>query len=45
MKDITTIIDSFTTTLKGVYHPRINYPTLEEDTNPPDEALAAAEKP
>lgn len=31
LKDLNTIIDSFTATLRGVYHPRILYPTLEEN--------------
>ncbi len=34
MKDLTTIIDSFVGTLKGVYHPRIAYPNPEEQTRP-----------
>ncbi len=34
MKDLTTITESFTTTLRGVYHPRIKYPKLDEDTQP-----------
>ena len=33
MKDLHTVIDSFTTTLRGIYHPRIQYPK-EEDTRP-----------
>ena len=34
MSDLTTIIESFTTTLRGVYHPRIQYPKKDEDTQP-----------
>lgn len=40
LKDLTDIIDSFTATLKGTYHSRVNYPTVkkkpsnEEDTVP-----------
>jgi hypothetical protein len=29
LQDLNIIIDSFTTTLRGVYHPRIQYPKLE----------------
>ncbi len=29
LRDLNEIVDSFTTTLKGVYHPRIEYPKLE----------------
>jgi putative nucleotidyltransferase with HDIG domain len=32
MKDIEEIIDSFTTTLRGVYHPRIEYPKVDQTT-------------
>lgn len=32
LNDIEEIIDSFTTTLRGVYHPRIEYPKLDEAT-------------
>jgi hypothetical protein len=32
LQDITEIIDSFTTTLRGVYHPRIDYPKAEPVT-------------
>jgi putative nucleotidyltransferase with HDIG domain len=31
LKDLNVIIDSFTATLRGVYHPRIQYPKLESD--------------
>ncbi|RLD06746.1 MAG: hypothetical protein DRI56_07650 [Chloroflexota bacterium] len=30
LKDLTTIIDSFTATLKGTYHSRINYPEMKK---------------
>lgn len=30
LKDLNTVINSFTTTLRGVYHPRIQYPKVEE---------------
>jgi cyclic-di-AMP phosphodiesterase PgpH len=29
LRDLDTIADSFTTTLRGIYHPRIQYPALE----------------
>ena len=32
LNDIEEIIDSFTTTLRGVYHPRIEYPKVDEKT-------------
>ena len=31
LHDLNTIIESFTTTLRGVYHPRIHYPKIEEE--------------
>ena len=34
MSDLTTISESFTTTLRGVFHPRIQYPKPDEDTRP-----------
>jgi len=42
-----TIIDSFTATLRGVYHPRIEYPKLEgkpETAEPPAAGLPAGEE-
>jgi cyclic-di-AMP phosphodiesterase PgpH len=30
LKDLNTIVNSFTSTLRGVYHPRIQYPKLED---------------
>lgn len=33
LQDINQIADSFTTTLRGVYHPRVKYPTLETPQN------------
>lgn len=30
LKDLTTIIDSFTATLKGTYHSRVNYPKVKK---------------
>jgi hypothetical protein len=29
LRDLEAIVDSFTATLKGIYHPRIQYPKLE----------------
>jgi hypothetical protein len=37
LRDLDTIVDSFTTTLRGIYHPRIEYPILEKT------AVSAAE--
>jgi hypothetical protein len=34
MQDLNTVVDSFTSTLRGVYHPRITYPALDEETQP-----------
>ncbi|MDH5507586.1 MAG: HDIG domain-containing protein [Anaerolineae bacterium] len=42
MKDLKIITESFTTTLRGVYHPRIKYPKSFQD-NEPDEALDVSE--
>lgn len=33
LQDLDAIIDSFTATLRGIYHPRIQYPKLETITN------------
>lgn len=34
LRDLDTIIDSFTTTLRGIYHPRLEYPKFEKITPP-----------
>jgi hypothetical protein len=34
LRDLDTIVDSFTTTLRGIYHPRIEYPQLEKPAAP-----------
>jgi putative nucleotidyltransferase with HDIG domain len=34
LKDLDRIIDSFTATLKGIHHPRVEYPTLDVPTQP-----------
>jgi putative nucleotidyltransferase with HDIG domain len=34
LKDLDAINDSFTATLKGIYHPRIEYPSLDVPTQP-----------
>jgi putative nucleotidyltransferase with HDIG domain len=34
MRDLRDIIESFTTTLRGVYHPRIEYPKTDQTTLP-----------
>jgi membrane-associated HD superfamily phosphohydrolase len=38
MRDLNTIIESFVTTLRGSYHPRIQYPAAEP--SPASEPLA-----
>jgi putative nucleotidyltransferase with HDIG domain len=49
LKELSIIVDSFTATLKGIYHPRVEYPTLDVPTRPvPDlsvEDLDQVEKP
>lgn len=42
IRDLNEILDSFTATLKGVYHPRIEYPRLKEK---PQTLLAAEVQP
>lgn len=39
LRDLEAIADSFTTTLRGVYHPRIEYPILEKTTPSATEAI------
>jgi putative nucleotidyltransferase with HDIG domain len=34
LRNLNAIVDSFTTTLKGVYHPRIQYPKLDQILQP-----------
>jgi hypothetical protein len=34
LRDLDAIVDSFTTTLRGIYHPRIQYPKLEAASKP-----------
>lgn len=34
LRDLDDIVDSFTTTLRGMYHPRIEYPQLDKPTQP-----------
>ena len=52
LKDLDTIIETFTTTLKGVNHPRVEYPTFDVPTRPntllaykPDESQPSPEIP
>jgi putative nucleotidyltransferase with HDIG domain len=43
IKDLDTIINSFAATLKGVYHPRVEYPTLDAPTQPiPDQIVGVS---
>jgi hypothetical protein len=34
LRDLDRIVDSFTATLRGIYHPRIQYPQLEPGAEP-----------
>ena len=47
LKDLEVIIDSFTSTLRGVYHPRIQYPQSETDvkTRPAPYRIPDADTP
>ena len=42
-KDLNIILEIFTSTLKGVYHPRLEYPTLDQKTQPRKPAEMRAE--
>ena len=44
MQDLNEIVDSFTATLRGVYHPRLNYPAVEPPVSS-DPILLAVSKP
>jgi hypothetical protein len=39
LRDLEAIADSFATTLRGIYHPRIEYPILEKSTPSASEAV------
>ncbi len=43
--DLNQIADSFTTTLRSIYHPRLKYPTLDAKTQPTPLKQAPAESP
>lgn len=44
LKDLDTIVDTFAATLRGVYHPRVEYPSFDVPTRPnPLIALRSAE--
>jgi membrane-associated HD superfamily phosphohydrolase len=38
LRDLATIVDSFTTSLRGMYHPRVVYPQLEAETDQTSES-------
>jgi putative nucleotidyltransferase with HDIG domain len=38
LRDLNTILDSFTATLRGIYHPRVEYPKLEP-VNPSEQVV------
>ncbi len=42
LKELNIIVDSFTATLKGIYHPRVEYPTLDVPTRPVQDMSAEA---
>jgi putative nucleotidyltransferase with HDIG domain len=45
MRDLRDIIESFTTTLRGVYHPRIEYPKTDKPTRPvPEDTIPLPKK-
>ncbi len=46
LKELTQIVDSFTATLRGIYHPRVEYPKMQTKPTPPEhEQVAPAETP
>jgi putative nucleotidyltransferase with HDIG domain len=45
LRDLETITDSFTTTLRGIYHPRIEYPILEKTAVSAAEAVPTLPSP
>ncbi len=46
LKDLDAIVDTFAATLRGIYHPRVEYPTFDIPTRPnPLLALRLAETP
>jgi putative nucleotidyltransferase with HDIG domain len=42
LRDLAAIADSFTATLRGIYHPRIQYPQLQERPQPAESQTAPA---
>ena len=45
LKDLDVILDSFTATLKGIYHPRIKYPQLDQLATPKAGLPSPSEEP
>lgn len=45
LRDLETVASSFITTLRGIYHPRIEYPKLEKDSVPSEDPMEAAPIP
>jgi membrane-associated HD superfamily phosphohydrolase len=41
LKDLDALADSFTTTLRGMYHPRIEYPKMETPKNQENGMIAS----
>ena len=42
LRDLAAIVDSFTATLRGIYHPRIQYPQLQERPQPAESQASPA---
>ena len=40
LQNLEEVVDSFTATLRGVYHPRIEYPQADSDTKPAPSQVA-----
>jgi putative nucleotidyltransferase with HDIG domain len=45
LSELKMVADSFITTLRGIYHPRIKYPKLNEKTQPVSEVLKELQNP
>lgn len=45
LKDLNTILESFTASLRGIYHPRIQYPTLDKTPSPSPDPAPSHDQP
>ncbi|MFO8036509.1 MAG: HDIG domain-containing protein [Anaerolineales bacterium] len=43
LRDLSTIVDSFVATMKGTYHPRVDYPEEEEEPSAEEESAGVRE--